>query len=163
MTSENGVESGAEPDGGAPARPTAGGPTVARAPKADRAAARPVVLVAEDDADMRDALADLLRATLGARVVAVASAREALAVLRDAPPDLAVLDAGLPGQDGWALARALKADPETARVPLVGLSGIGADGGALARAAGFDAYLGKERIGQLAAVVRDLLRPVLAA
>src|SRR5919197_227857 len=113
---------------------------------------RPVVLVAEDDDDLRDALADALRAGLGARVVAVGTARQALAAAREAPPDLAVLDAGLPGLDGWALARDLKADPETAWMPLVGLSGIGAGGGALARAAGFDAYLGKEQVGQLTTV-----------
>jgi CheY-like chemotaxis protein len=124
---------------------------------------RPVVLVAEDDADLRDALADLLRAGLGARVVAVGTARAALAVLREAPPDVVVLDAGLPGLDGWALARDLKADPEMARIPLVGLSGIGAGGGGLARAVGFDAYLGKEQVGRLAAVVRGLLWPVPAA
>jgi CheY-like chemotaxis protein len=124
---------------------------------------RPVVLVVEDDHDLRDALVDVLRASLGARVVAVESAREAWAAARETPPDLAVLDAGLPGLDGWALARELRADPETAWIPLVGLSGIGAGGGCLARSAGFDAYLGKEQIGQLAAVVRSLLQPVLAA
>src|SRR5262245_58120881 len=124
---------------------------------------RPTVLVAEDDDDLRDALSDALRTGLGARVVAVATARQVLAATRETSPDLAVLDAGLPGQDGWALARDLKANPETAWMPLVGLSGIGAGGGALARAAGFDAYLGKEQVGQLATVVRDLLRPIRVA
>jgi DNA-binding response OmpR family regulator len=120
---------------------------------------QPVVLLAEDDDDLRDAIADVLRAELGARVIGVATARQVLAATSEALPDLAVLDAGLPGLDGWALARELKANPETAGMPLVGLSGIGAGGGALAREAGFDAYLGKEQVGQLAAVVRGLLRP----
>src|SRR5689334_13922221 len=118
---------------------------------------RPLVLVAEDDDDLRDALVDALRVAVGARVVAVATARAALAAARERLPDLAVLDAGLPGVDGWALARDLKSDPETAWIPLVGLSGIGAAGAALARAAGFDAYVGKECAGQLGPVVRRLL------
>jgi CheY-like chemotaxis protein len=118
-----------------------------------------VVLVAEDDADLREALAQALRLGLGAHVVAVGTAHEAMTAVREAPPDLAVLDAGLPGLDGWSLARDLKADPETAWIPLLGLSGIGRGGLALARASGLDAYVGKDRVEQLLDRARELLRP----
>jgi DNA-binding response OmpR family regulator len=124
---------------------------------------RPVVLVAEDDAELRDALAEALRAGLGARVLVVGTAREAQALLRESPPDLAVLDAGLPGWDGWALARDLKADPDTARIPLLGFSGIGLGGFPLARAAGLDAYVGNGQVDQLLARARELLRRLRSA
>jgi CheY-like chemotaxis protein len=122
------------------------------------------VLLAEDDEDLRDAISDILRAGLGARVVPVSNARAALAAAREDSPDLAILDAGLPGlMDGWALARELKSDRETAWIRLIGLSGIGSGGGSLALSAGFDAYLGKERIDQLVQVVRGILGPALVA
>jgi CheY-like chemotaxis protein len=49
----------------------------------------------------------------------------------------------MPGVDGWAVAAALKADPETRWMRLIGLSGIGPQGRSLALAAGFDDYPGK--------------------
>jgi CheY-like chemotaxis protein len=104
---------------------------------------RPRILVVEDDPDLRDALVDLLRGRIDARVVHAASGPDALARARAEPPDVIVLDAGLPGMDGWAVAAALKADPETRWMRLIGLSGIGTEGRSLALAAGFDDYLGK--------------------
>jgi CheY-like chemotaxis protein len=104
---------------------------------------RPRILVVEDDPDLRDALVDLLRRCIDALVVHAANGPDALAHARAAPPDVVVLDAGLPGADGWAVAAALKADPETRWVRLIGLSGIGPQGRSLALAAGLDDYLGK--------------------
>src|SRR5689334_13060819 len=65
--------------------------------------ARPRILVVEDDPDLRDALVDLLRRRVDALVAHAASGPDALARVRDAPPDVVVLDAGLPGLDGWAV------------------------------------------------------------
>jgi CheY-like chemotaxis protein len=48
-----------------------------------------------------------------------AAPKEALVVIRRRPPDLVILDLRAPG-DPLALARALKADPETRSVPVVG-------------------------------------------
>ena len=60
------------------------------------------------------------------------------------PPALAIVDINLPGIDGLELCRRLRADPRTARLPLIGLSAnaMGSDVDR-ARAAGFDVYLTK--------------------
>jgi two-component system, sensor histidine kinase and response regulator len=74
---------------------------------------------------------------------------QALTQLRTAaesgvPFDLAILDAQLPGMDGWTLARRIKADPAIGSVKLVLLISLAQRGDAeMARAAGFDAYLTK--------------------
>ena len=61
-----------------------------------------------------------------------------------APFAVAILDAQLPGMDGWTLARRIKADPAIGPVKLVLLTSLAQRGDArMARAAGFDAYLTK--------------------
>jgi len=59
----------------------------------------------------------------GLSVVSAASASAALRRMRDAAPDLLVLDLELPDQQGWAVARALGADANLASVPLLVLTG----------------------------------------
>ena len=69
---------------------------------------RPVLLV-EDDARLRAYLEGLL-AAYGRPVIATESGEEALRLLAGAHPALAVLDIGLPGMDGFALAEHLPAE-----------------------------------------------------
>ena len=78
------------------------------------------VLVAEDNADMRDYLQRLLRSRW--EVVTVADGEAALASAREHPPDLVLSDVMMPRMDGEALLRALRADPRLAPVPVVLLS-----------------------------------------
>jgi signal transduction histidine kinase len=80
------------------------------------------VLVVEDDARVR---ASLERTLARHRLVAVASAEKALAVLRRKQPfDVVICDLDLPGMDGWELASTLViAKP---RLPVVIVSGLGA-------------------------------------
>src|SRR3954469_24091111 len=76
------------------------------------------ILVIEDDAGIATIVADALRDT--ARSVRRArTAAEGLAVAREAPPELIVLDLGLPDMDGVGVCRTLR---ETTRVPIVVLS-----------------------------------------
>src|SRR5919201_2893427 len=70
--------------------------------------ARPV-LVVEDDAALRTYLATILEHH-GYRVVAAGSGEEALVLLGDEQAMLAVLDIGLPGMDGFAVAEQLAPD-----------------------------------------------------
>ena len=47
---------------------------------------------------------------------------EALAVIKEQKPDAAILDVMMPGMDGFSLCRALRAEPETAALPIIILS-----------------------------------------
>ena len=66
------------------------------------------ILVVEDDESMRAALRRSL-ALDGHEAVQCATAADALAALRDAPPDAAILDRGLPDMDGLELCRRIRA------------------------------------------------------
>ena len=79
----------------------------------------------------------------------LSNSTEALQTMKDAkeqnhPFDLALFDLQMPEMDGMALARAIKAEPQLASVPLVLLTSLGQRGEATAaRHAGFNAYLTK--------------------
>ena len=75
-------------------------------------------LVVDDDETIRRTLRINLRAR-GYEVEEVASGRDALSTLEDAPPDLVILDLGLPDLDGVEVLRRLR---RTSRVPVVVLS-----------------------------------------
>jgi len=47
---------------------------------------------------------------------------EALAIIKKQKPDAAILDVMMPGMDGFSLCRALRAEPETAALPIIILS-----------------------------------------
>ena len=83
--------------------------------------ARPEVLVAEDDEEFFQALASDLEAA-GYRVLRARDGDEALALARSAAPAAISLDLVLPGRDGWEVLKELKADPATARIPVIVVS-----------------------------------------
>jgi signal transduction histidine kinase/DNA-binding response OmpR family regulator len=103
------------------------------------------VLVVEDDADGREAIAMLLTSA-GADVVAVASASAALRAIADEAPDVLVSDIGLPIEDGYVLIRKVRA-LEAARggaVPAIALTAYTrAHDRARALAAGYQAHVCK--------------------
>lgn len=68
------------------------------------------VLVVEDEADIMLTIRLTLQAE-GYRVVGVASGEEALSIFGTNPPDVTVLDIGLPGIDGLEVVRQLRANP----------------------------------------------------
>jgi signal transduction histidine kinase/CheY-like chemotaxis protein len=105
-------------------------------------AMRRIVLV-EDNADARAVLSDLLE-LLGHQVLPTPDAETALRLARAAPPDVYVIDIGLPGIDGYELARRLRQVPGNERVLLIAITGYGAiEEKEQAQAAGFDAHLTK--------------------
>jgi signal transduction histidine kinase/ActR/RegA family two-component response regulator len=80
------------------------------------------VLVVEDAPDARDLIATIL-ADAGARVTALGSAEEALAALRSTRPDLLLSDVQLPGTDGLALVRTVRAEEAgRTRLPAIALT-----------------------------------------
>jgi anti-anti-sigma factor len=100
------------------------------------------VLVADDNADMRDYLHRLLAPRYAVQVVA--DGRAALEAVHADPPDLVVSDVMMPELDGMALLGALRADPRTARVPVLLLSArAGQEAAVEGLASGADDYLTK--------------------
>ena len=103
----------------------------------------PLILVVDDN----DAGLLLVCSVLeldGFRVDSAGSADEVLKRLRDHTPDLILMDVQLPGQDGLALTRQLKADPATAAIPIVALTAHAMSGDReLAMAAGCSGYVSK--------------------
>ena len=91
------------------------------------------VLVADDNADMRDYLTRLLAERY--QVEAVANGKEALARVLDHPPDLVLSDVMMPGLEGFGLVKALRENPRTSAVPIILLS---ARAGEEARVEGLD-------------------------
>jgi signal transduction histidine kinase len=117
-------------------------------PSATRLAARRAsrlsglkILVVEDEADSRD-LIELLLSTEGATVRATACADDALDALGDFGPDVVLSDIGMPGRDGYWLARQIKKQhPE---VPAIALTAYSTrDDVSRALAAGFHEHVGK--------------------
>ena len=85
----------------------------------------PRILVADDDADMRLYLTGCLRGYgwPGLTVTEAADGREALLLARALRPALVISDLAMPGLDGHALRDALKADPATAAIPFLLITG----------------------------------------
>jgi CheY-like chemotaxis protein len=82
------------------------------------------VLIVEDDADLREMMAQLLSLE-GFRTETVANGREALAYLaRGDRPDVILLDLMMPVMDGWEFRRRQVGDPAIADVPVVVLSAL---------------------------------------
>ena len=101
------------------------------------------ILIADDNADMRDYVARLLRAR-GWTVEAVADGHAARDVARRDAPDLVLADVMMPGLDGFGLLRELRADPSTADLPVILLSArAGEEARVEGLAAGADDYLVK--------------------
>jgi CheY-like chemotaxis protein len=101
------------------------------------------VLLVEDDTFHRDAVADYLRAA-GHVVVTASDGDEGVWSAAVHLPDVVLMDASLPSQDGWTAAARIRRIPELAAVPVVVLtSGDFPEHRALAAAAGVSFSLPK--------------------
>ena len=120
----------ADPPGPAETGPADGGPRQAR------------VLLADDNADMREYLQRLLKPDY--RVTAVTDGQAALEAARANPPDILISDVMMPRLGGLALVTALRADRRTAEVPVLLLSArAGPEAAIEGLDAGADDYLVK--------------------
>ncbi|XXX72124.1 GAF domain-containing protein [Sorangium sp. So ce134] len=101
------------------------------------------ILVVDDSVDGAESLALLLRIS-GHEAQAVHTGPEALTAARALGPDLVFLDIGLPGMNGYEVARRLRSEPDLAGLFLVALTGWGTEEDRRqAREAGFDHHLTK--------------------
>ena len=115
------------------------------------------LLVVDDNADAAQTLSTLLT-MYGQDVRAAFSGEEALQVVQDWPPDVAVLDIGLPDLNGYELCRRMRAQPWGERALLIACTGWGQrEDVDRAREAGFDFHLVKPVDPQ--AVLRLLDQP----
>jgi CheY-like chemotaxis protein len=134
-------------------------PVVAKAPRADslRDALRRRVLVVDDNADSRESLA-LSLAIAGHAVRLAGDGPSALAEAAEFQPEVALLDIGLPGMDGYELAQRLRSQSAPGDILLVALTGWGQeDDQRRGPESGFDHYLVKPASPQ--AILAVLGRP----
>ena len=117
-----------------------------------------LVLVVDDFDDTRELYAMAL-ASAGFDVAEAANGEEALERVAATRPAVVVMDLSMPVVDGWEATRRLKANPETAGIVVIALTGHSTGLGIeKARKAGADAVLGKPCLpDDLIALVHTLL------
>jgi len=117
------------------------------------------ILVAEDDPDIASLLAHSLQKA-GYEADVVSSGKDVLPRIRKTPPDLLLLDLMLPGQDGLEVCRAVRADDNTAGIPIIMVTAKGEESDRIVGLElGADDYITKPfSPGEVVARVRALLR-----
>ena len=112
-------------------------------PYLETVASTRTVLVVDDDADIREAMAIVLRDE-GFIVEQASDGRQALKVLQAHPGDIEIvfLDLSMPGMDGRSFLKAKSADPLIEKVPVVVVSG-GSGGEQALPLRGVEQYLSK--------------------
>jgi signal transduction histidine kinase len=119
-----------------PAKPTSAGSR----PVPETAGRRRIVVI-EDYGDARDSLRAFLELS-GHEVHEAADGPTGVELVHRVQPDVALIDIGLPGLDGYEVARRLRAEPRTEHIVLVALTGYGRpEDRRRTRATGFDAHL----------------------
>ncbi len=79
------------------------------------------VLVAEDHFANREIITETLLAA-GYEPIMVTEGAAAVEIVRNAPPDLVILDVNMPGMDGFEACALIKGDPKTAQIPIIMLT-----------------------------------------
>jgi CheY-like chemotaxis protein/anti-sigma regulatory factor (Ser/Thr protein kinase) len=101
------------------------------------------ILVVDDNRDAAESLAMLLHCT-GAEVRTVSDGPSALDMVPAFAPDAVLLDLGMPGMDGFEVARRLRQDPRHASLEIIALTGWGQEEDRRrTRSGGFDHHLTK--------------------
>lgn len=101
------------------------------------------VLVVDDMEDAAESLATLLRLS-GNEVQTAHDGRDALAKARNFRPEIALLDIGMPGMDGYLLCRAIRSEPWGKHIIVIALTGWGQEEDRRkSEQAGFDGHLVK--------------------
>jgi two-component system, cell cycle response regulator DivK len=119
-----------------------------------------LVLIVDDNEQNAKLVRDVLEAA-GLSTLSAATASDGLALAREPAPDMVLMDLRLPDLDGVEAARRLRADPTTARIPVVALSALRAeDADALLVEECFSGYIEKPiDVQELPRQVRRLCIP----
>jgi CheY-like chemotaxis protein len=116
------------------------------------------VLVVEDEQDSMDVVKDILNHH-NIENIGAYNAEDALVMLDEMKPTLAIVDLALPEMDGWGFLSAIRNNPATAHMPAVAITAYHSVNVAQeAIAAGFDAYFPKPI--EATSFVRELERIV---
>jgi len=123
-----------------------------------------LILIVEDDAESRMLERDILTYS-GYRVLEAETAEAGLKLAREARPALILMDIRLPGMDGIAALRELRAEPATCDVPVIAVTASTmSQHRSQTVAAGFSGYHSKPiDIVELVASIRDVLARVPGA
>jgi CheY-like chemotaxis protein len=81
----------------------------------------PAILVVDDEPENVELMARRL-ARRGFTIRGAASAAEGIVSAKTDPPDLILMDVKMPGMDGYEATAVLKADPQTATIPIIALT-----------------------------------------
>ena len=101
------------------------------------------ILVAEDHADNRRIIRDMLAST-DYEITEAETGEEALAAIAKQRPDLILMDIQLPTMDGYTATSRIKADPALRSIPIIAVTSYALSGEEKkARAAGCDEYVPK--------------------
>jgi CheY-like chemotaxis protein len=114
------------------------------------------VLIVDDSPDIRVILKRLLTSK-GYRVVEAANGHQAVQVARRCCPQLVITDLGLPGMDGWEVARHIRTDPALEETPIIAMTGYG-----LASTLRSATHAGCQRVLQKPFELEELEREVTA-
>jgi signal transduction histidine kinase len=122
------------------------------------AGSQQTILLIEDNDDGREMMATMLE-SFGYPVLQARDGLEGVRIAGAQLPDVALVDIGLPGIDGYEVARRLRADPQTREIRLIALTGYGlAEDQRRVLDAGFDLHLVKPV--ELDALLEQLAEPV---
>jgi signal transduction histidine kinase len=125
--------------------------------QADAGPAKPTVLLIEDNDDGREMMATML-ASYGYPVLQARDGLEGVQIALAERPGVALVDIGLPGIDGYEVARRLRSEPGTRELRLIALTGYGlAEDQRRGIEAGFDLHMVKPV--DVAALLAQLAEP----
>lgn len=111
-----------------------------------------LVLTVDDDPDNRKLIERFL-SSAGYRVLSAEDGSSALTLVREAPPDLILLDVTMPGMDGYQVCAELQADPRHSLIPVIFLTALSDKHD---RAKGFS-------LGAVDYVSKPIVKPLLLA
>ncbi len=117
------------------------------------------VLIIEDSAIAARLIRTCVEA-VATEIVIKADGHKGLEALNERKPDILFLDLGLPSLDGWAVLERVRSNPVTAQLPVVVVTGHGAEGTrGRAMAAGADGFISKPfRQAELIEAMQEALR-----
>lgn len=114
------------------------------------------ILIIDDDPAVREVIA-LLLISRGFEPILAGDSHEGLNIIQERSPDLVITDLSMPGRlSGLDLIVAIRADPELHNLPIIAMSGSGAEDAKTALRAGADREIRKPHLGRLVDEIHEL-------